>query len=332
MGLIASVAAGCERAPVGSGASSTGGGEPPGVARVVATTGMVADAAREVGGGAVRVTALMGPGVDPHLYKASPGDLRVLGEADVVLYNGLHLEGKLADVLQQLSTKQPCVAVGGAIPTASLRDVGNGAHDPHVWFDVSLWAHAVRAAEGALAAASPTRAAEIHARGEAYAARLALLHEWCQARIATIPESRRVLVTSHDAFGYFGRAYNLRVLAIQGISTESEASLKDVNALVDLLVQSQVPAVFVESSVPTKTIESLIEGAKARGHAVTVGGELFSDAMGEEGTFEGTYVGMVVHNVRSIVRALGGVDAEPPTGVMAGSRSGEAVVRPEGSR
>ncbi len=284
---------------------------------------MIADAAREVGGEAVRVAALMGPGVDPHLYKASPGDLRVLGEAGLVLYNGLHLEGKLADVLEQLATKKPCVAVGGAIPPASLRDVGSGAHDPHVWFDVSLWIEAVRATERALADASPARAAEIHARGEAYAKRLALLHEWCKARLATIPESKRVLITSHDAFGYFGRAYGLRVLAIQGISTESEASLKDVNALVDLLVQSQVPAVFVESSVPTKTIESLIEGARARGHAVTIGGELFSDAMGAEGTFEGTYVGMVVHNVRSIVRALGGQDVEPPASVTSDEPVGQ---------
>ncbi len=278
---------------------------------------MIADVAREVGGEAVRVTALMGPGVDPHLYKASPGDLRVLGEADLVLYNGIHLEGKLADVLKQLGASKRCVAVAEAIAPASLRDAGDGAHDPHVWFDVSLWLDVVRATEGALAEATPSRAAEIHARAEAYAERLASLHEWCKARIATIPESRRGLITSHDAFGYFGRAYGLRVLAIQGISTESEASLKDVNALVDLLVESKVPAVFVESSVPTKTIESLIEGARARGHAVTIGGELFSDAMGNEGTPEGTYIGMVVHNARSIVRALGGEDQGPPSSVMA---------------
>jgi manganese/zinc/iron transport system substrate-binding protein len=312
---IAFLIGACERAPSGSASTPGGPGPRP---RVVATTGMIADAAREIAGDAAEVTALMGPGVDPHLYKASPGDIRALELADLVLYNGLHLEGKLADVLERLGRSKACIAVAGGLKEASLRSTGQGVHDPHVWFDAALWAEAAIVTGDALAGAIPAERDRLIGRARTYADRLLALDAWCKAQLATIPPSRRVLVTSHDAFGYFGRAYGLRVLAVQGISTESEASLKDVNSLVDTLVADAIPAVFIESSVSPRTIEALIEGAKVRGHTVLIGGELFSDALGQEGTPEGTYVGMVIHNVKSIVVSLGGQYAEPPMSVTGG--------------
>jgi len=293
--------ASCDRsAPVAAPANSVS------TLRAVCTTGMVADMVAMVGGDKVSATPLMGEGVDPHLYKPSPADVRLLADADVVFYNGLHLEGKMGELLEQLSKTKPVVAITRSIPEPDLLspDGAAGTHDPHVWFDVSLWARTIPAVKDGLAAARPAHAAEFTQRADAYAASLAALHEKTKAAIATIPAESRILVTAHDAFGYFARAYGLEVHAIQGISTESEAALKDINALVDLLVTRKVPAVFVESSVPRKNIEALIEGCAARGHTVRIGGELFSDAMGAKGTPEGTYPGMVEHNVRTIVEAL----------------------------
>ncbi len=282
--------------------------------RVVATTGMVADAVREVGGPRVEVTGLMGEGVDPHLYKASPGDLRLLGDADAVVYGGLLLEGRMVDVLVKLAAQKPTFAVTDRIPPDRLREPPEfkGHADPHVWFDVALWSLAVERVRDGLTAADAAGRADYAAAATRYLAQLARLDDWIKTAIATIPPDRRILVTAHDAFGYFGRAYGITVHAIQGISTDSEASLRDVNALVDLLVTQRIPAVFVESSVPRKTIEALIEGCRARGHEVRIGGELFSDALGRPGTPEGTYVGMVRHNVRVIVEALGGTPPPEP--------------------
>lgn len=279
--------------------------------RVVATTGMVADIARAVGGPRVDVQALMGPGVDPHLYKASPGDVRVLSDADLILYNGLHLEGRLADVLIRLARRRPTVQVTENIPESQLREPPEfqGHFDPHVWFDVSLWSQAAERVRDALIERDPGHRDVFIDLTKEYTDELAKLHEWIKVEIAKIPEKSRVLVTAHDAFGYFGRAYGIEVMAIQGISTDSEASIRDMNHLVDTLVERKIPAVFVETSVPRKTIDALVEGCHARGHNVKIGGQLFSDAMGEANTPEGTYVGMVKHNVKTIVAALSPTDA-----------------------
>lgn len=287
-----------------SGAGSRFSGELP--IRVVATVGMVADLARQIGGDRVAVKALMGEGVDPHLYKASPGDLSRLRSADLILYAGLHLEGKMADVLVKLARTTPVFAVGEAIPEERLREPPEmeGAWDPHVWFDASLWRECAAFTRDVLVEFDPAGAEVYRARGEEFLARLDALHESTKARIAEIPPERRLLVTAHDAFGYFGDAYGIEVVAIQGISTESEAGVRRVNELVDLLVRRGVGAVFVESSVSEKNIHALIEGCAARGHAVKIGGSLFSDAMGADGTPEGTYEGMVRHNVDRIVEAL----------------------------
>ncbi len=273
---------------------------------IVCTTGMVADLVRAVGGDSVRVTTLMGAGVDPHLYKASPSDIRALEQADMVFYSGLHLEGKMVEVLEKLGKSKPVVAVTDGIPHDKLMAFGGNpdAHDPHVWFDVALWGTCLPTVEEALGRADPARKAQFASARERYAAELQAMDSEVRAALATVPREKRVLVTAHDAFGYFGRAYNVEVLAVQGMSTESEASLADVNALVDTLVSRRIPAVFVESSVSPKNIEALMEGASSRGHTVRIGGQLYSDAMGADGTPDGTYPGMVRHNVRTIVDAL----------------------------
>jgi manganese/zinc/iron transport system substrate-binding protein len=272
--------------------------------QVVCTTGMVADLARNVGGQHVAVSALMGEGVDPHLYKASPADVRELSRADIIFYSGLHLEGKLAELLERMSRRKPTVAVAERIAPQKLLTDEHGARDPHVWFDVSLWSEAAAAVGEALAALDPPHAAEYQAQQQAYQARLAELHEYVRQRLATIPAPRRVLVTAHDAFRYFGRAYEIEVRAIQGISTDSEASVRQVAELVEFLTTRQIKAVFVETSVSDQNIRALLEGCQARGHRVVIGGSLFSDAMGKSGTPEGTYEGMIRHNVETIVAAL----------------------------
>lgn len=274
--------------------------------RVLATTGMVADAARVIGADAVEITALMGPGVDPHLYKASERDVRALAEADLVLYNGLHLEGKMADLFTRLASSRHVVPVADAIPDSLLRHPSEfaGHPDPHVWFDVSMWSHAVERVRDALSEASPDQREAFTARASAYLDTLRVLDAWTRAEMARIPERQRVLVTAHDAFGYFGRAYGVEVVGLQGISTVSEFGLADVRRLVDLIVSRGVKAVFVESSVPRRSIEAVAEGCRARGHRVAIGGTLYSDALGADGTPEGTYAGMFRSNVRTIVEAL----------------------------
>ncbi len=281
---------------------TTGGGR----ITAVCTTGIVADAVSRVGGDQVSVVSLMGPGVDPHLYKASQGDIARLGTADIIFYNGLNLEGKMSEVLRKMSRSRPVVPVADAVPADQLREPPEfkGHPDPHVWFDVSLWSHAVRAVARALGEHDPAHAGIYERRAQAYLAELAELHDWCRLQVAALPESRRVLVTAHDAFGYFGRAYGLEVLGLQGISTVAEYGLNDVGRLVDTITRRRVRAVFVESSVPRRSIEAVLQGCRARGHPVALGGQLFSDALGEPGTPEGTYVGMVRHNVNTIVGAL----------------------------
>ena len=272
--------------------------------KVVCTTGMVADLVRNVGGDHVKVTALMKAGVDPHLYQASPGDVGLLSGADMVFYSGLHLEGRMTDLLENLSSRKPAVAVTEAIPENKILHDENGAHDPHLWFDVSLWSQAAGPVRDALVAFDPPNADEYRANCEAYQHRLAKLHEETSAAIDTIPKDQRVMITAHDAFQYFGQAYQIEVRGIQGISTDSEAGVKQINDLVSFLVERKIKAVFVETSVSDQNVRSLLEGCAAQGHEVEIGGELFSDAMGAEGTPEGTYEGMIKHNVDTIVKAL----------------------------
>lgn len=300
--LLLLVSAGCSSGP--DGANRAPDTSKDGKLNIVTTIGMIADVADRIGGEHVTVTGLMGPGVDPHLYKTSEADISKLASADLILYGGLHLEGKMGDVLERLAKRRPVVAVTRAIPKDRLRETAANYHDPHVWFDVSLWMIAAETIRDALCEVRPEKKADFQRNATALLAELKELHAWCGAELASIPKAQRVLVTAHDAFGYFGQAYDIEVHGIQGISTESEAGLKEVNALVDLLVARKIKAVFVESSVPPKNVEALVEGCRSRGHPLVVGGELFSDAMGAAGTPEGTYTGMVRHNVETIVKAL----------------------------
>jgi manganese/zinc/iron transport system substrate-binding protein len=274
---------------------------------VVATTGMVADAARAVGGDLVEVQALMGPGIDPHAYRQTRTDIVALTQADLVLWHGLYLEAQMEEFLLELAGRQAVVAVGEAVPE-DLRlanDDYADRFDPHVWMDPDLWAQVVTAVADALVDVHPEGEAAFRANSEAHLADIARLSAYSDEMLAKVPEQARVLVTAHDAFNYFGEAYGFEVVGIQGISTESEAGLNRIGELVDMLVERQVGAVFVESSVSDRNIRALIEGAAARGHDVVIGGELFSDAMGEPGTYEGTYLGMIDHNVTLIAGALG---------------------------
>lgn len=315
--------AGCDStSPVASSEQRTFEGQYP--IKAVATTGMVADLVRAVGGEQVEVTQLMGSGIDPHLYRATRDDVNTIAGADIVFYNGLMLEGRMTDTLVKIGRTKPVFAVTEALDESALLapDGAAGHPDPHVWMDVEAWSRCVDSVAQALADFDPEHAEDYRANAEAYEAKLVELHAYAKSSLATVPEESRVLVTSHDAFNYLGRAYDLEVLGIQGLSTESEAGLSRINALVDLLDERKVAAVFVESSVPTKSIEALIAGARSRGREVKVGGELYSDAMGQAGTYEGTYVGMIDHNVTTVVRALGG---EAPAGGMQGKLSGSGA-------
>jgi manganese/zinc/iron transport system substrate-binding protein len=276
---------------------------------VVATTTIVADAVRQIAGDRVEVVALMGAGVDPHLYKPSAGDVRRLSSADAVFFNGLHLEGKMGEILEQIGERGvPSFAIAECIDEDRLivAEAGATAHDPHVWFDVALWTTAVTCAAEGLAKVDPDNSPFFADRRRAYVDELVALDAEVRAAVQTIPESQRVLVTAHDAFSYFGRAYDLEVRGLLGISTVVEAGAGDVQDLADFIAERKIPSVFVESSVPPRYIEALREAVAARGHDVAMGGELYSDALGSPGTPAETYVGTVRANVSTIVAALGG--------------------------
>lgn len=274
--------------------------------RVVTTTTMITDAVKIVGGPRVEVHGLMGAGVDPHQYEEKPGDISQMQRADVIFYNGLHLEGKMSDVFAQMRGRIKTVAVAEAIPKEQLRAVEGfeGGFDPHVWFDVALWSRVVEHIRDTLAALDSGHAETYRANAAKHLKELAELHGYVTKQAERIPPKQRVLVTAHDAFGYFGRAYGFEVHGLQGVSTEAEASIADVQKLAAFLAERRIPALFVESSVSTKTIEAVQEAVKARGFRVAIGGELFSDALGNPGTPEGTYVGMVRHNIDTMVHAL----------------------------
>jgi len=277
--------------------------------KVAATVGMVADIVRVVAGDKAEVAGIIGEGVDPHLYKPTRGDVAALLSADIVFYSGLMLEGKMADTLVKVARAgKPVHAVTRLIDEKFLLEPPEmeGHYDPHVWMDAGAWGRCVEAVAGALAEFDPPNKEGYAARAAAYGKEIAALHDYAKKAIGSIPEKSRVLITAHDAFNYFGRAYDIDVRGIQGISTESEAGLQDINRLVDLLVSRGIKAVFVETSVADKNVRALVEGVKSRGHSVEIGGSLFSDAMGEPGSYEGTYIGMMDHNVTTITRALGG--------------------------
>lgn len=278
--------------------------------RVVCTTGMVADLVRHTGGEWVQVHVLMGPGVDPHLYKARPNDLALLQRADLVFYSGLHLEGKMADVLESLPRQGRLAFAVTAALTAKDLLTDTGQFDPHVWLDVRLWQKCLWLVRDVLVQYDPQHADEYRRHAEDYGKRLSALDDWVREQVQQIPPKQRLLVTAHDAFRYFGRAYGIEVHGIQGISTESEASAAEIDALVELLVSRNIKAVFVESSVNPRNVQAVVEGCRRRGHVLRIGGELYSDALGEyradvpEEDNPGTYIGMVRHNVRTIVEAL----------------------------
>ncbi len=285
---------------------------------VVTTVGMVADMVRQVAGEKANVTGLIGEGVDPHLYKPTRADVAALLRADVVIYSGLLLEGKMTDTLVKIAAAgKPVKAVTESIPPSYLLkpDGADSHHDPHVWMDANAWRQCVAVVAEVLAAYDPPHADYYQQNAARYAAELQKLDEYARRVIGSIPPKSRVLVTAHDAFNYFGRAYDIEVLGIQGLSTESEAGLEDINRLLDTIVQREVKAVFVETSVADKNVRALVEGAKSRGQSVRVGGSLYSDAMGEPGSYQGTYIGMMDHNVTTIARALGG---DAPAGGMQG--------------
>ncbi|MFW6218097.1 MAG: metal ABC transporter solute-binding protein, Zn/Mn family [Verrucomicrobiota bacterium] len=301
--------AGCGSEGESSSDALSGGAAEP--YKVVTTVGMITDVVRQVAGEFAEVEGIIGEGVDPHLYQPTRGDVVRLKDADVVFYNGLLLEGRMSDVLARLA--------GGGKPVRAVTEVilenpeylmekedGSEHSDPHVWMDVGAWLKGLPVIVEALSDFDPLHADVYAANAEAYREELEALDRYAETAMATIPEDQRVLVTAHDAFRYLGSAYGIEVRGIQGLSTESEAGVRDLEELVDFIVERKIPAVFVESSVADKNVRALVEGARARGHEVMIGGELYSDAMGPPGTYEGTYIGMIDHNVTTIVNALGG--------------------------
>lgn len=300
--LAAAAVGGCAQATIQADASELASRE----VRVVATTNFISDLVRHVGGDRVHVSALMGPGVDPHLYKATAGDVRDLVDADLILYGGLELEGKMGDVFERIGEQRPTVAVTRDMPRAQLHEspLHPGRYDPHVWFDITLWEHAAGTVAAALGEVDPTHADDYVANARKYVRELHVLDRWARALLQTIPERRRVLVTSHDAFRYLGARYGIDVVAIQGISTATEATTADVERVAKVIADRGVKSVFVESSMPPQTIEAVLASARRRGQDATIGRSLYSDAAGEQDTPDGTYIGMVRHNIRAIVEGL----------------------------
>lgn len=281
--------------------------------KVTCTIGMIADAVRVIGGDHVDVTWLMGPGIDPHLYKPSAGDIRALGDADIIFYGGLHLEGRMVDTFEKIKKSgKPTVPVSESIPEEELHASAafGGEFDPHVWFDVSIWSIAVEAIATELAEEFPDYADTFESNVADYLEELEALDTYVEEKVNNLPEQQRVLITAHDAFGYFGTRYGFEVKGLQGISTADEAGAGDVQDLAQFIVDNKIQAIFVESSVPYATIEAVQKASQSKGWDVQIGGELFSDALGDADTPEGNYIGMVTFNVDTIVDALMPVDTE----------------------
>lgn len=289
---------------------------------IVATVSMIGDALTAISGDRAEVTLLMGEGVDPHLYRQTQSDIAAMVRADAVFWNGLYLEAQLEEFLEKLAESKPVYALGEAVPVdrrLSNADYSD-RYDPHIWMTPELWRYAVEAARDALTELDPQGAQVYAANTEAYLEELDRLAAFARESLATVPQEKRVLITAHDAFGYFGRGYDFEVVGIQGLSTESEAGLQRVDEIVNMIVDRDIEAIFVETSVSERNVRALIEGAGARGHKVVVGGQLFSDAMGSAGTYTGTYIGMIDSNVTVITNALGGnAPAAGLNGKLAGS-------------
>jgi manganese/zinc/iron transport system substrate-binding protein len=278
---------------------------------VTTTVGMITDVVRNIGGDAVVASGLMGPGIDPHLYKPSAGDINLLGDADIIFYGGLHLEGRMVETFERIQRAgKPTVAVSENIPEHLLHTPPqfNGQHDPHIWFDVALWKIAAETMIAELSSHFPEAMETFQTNGPPYLAQLDDLDAYVQEQAARVPENQRVLITAHDAFGYFGARYGFEVRGLQGISTASEAGAGDVQDLATFITDRKIRAMFVESSVPPSTVEAVQAACRAKGWDVRIGGQLFSDAMGQDGTVEGTYIGMVRHNIDTIASALLGED------------------------
>lgn len=276
--------------------------------KVVVTTNIVGDLVRQVGGNHVDLTTLMGPGIDPHLYRASEGDVQTMAEADLVLYNGLHLEGKMTDVFAQMNRRSVATSALAeeALPDSLLISSTEYAssYDPHVWFDVELWSRVAQHVGEVLASRDTAHADAYRRRATAYAQRLDSLDQYVATQAQRIPAKQRVLITSHDAFRYFGRAYNIEVRGLQGISTATEAGTEDVQNLADFVVKRRIPALFVESSVSPRGIQAVQEAVRSRGFEVTLGGTLYGDALGDRGSPTGTYIGALRHNTDTLVQGL----------------------------
>jgi manganese/zinc/iron transport system substrate-binding protein len=274
---------------------------------IVTTTSMITDLVQNIGGDYVNLQGLMGSGVDPHLYKASEGDVTKLVDANVIFYNGLHLEGKLVDVFEKMgnATKTP-IALGEELDKNTLigSDYFASNYDPHVWFDISYFKQFASKVAQVLSENDPTNAENYNSNADAFLGKLEALQSKIKATIETLPKGKRILVTAHDAFNYFGKAYDFEVVGLQGISTATEAGVQDVQNLSAFIIEKDIKAIFVESSVPKRTIEALQAAVKSKGHDVEIGGTLYSDALGNAGTAEGTYIGMFEYNVNTIVDAL----------------------------
>ncbi len=283
--------------------------------KIVCTTEHIGEMISHIGGDHVEVETLMGPGIDPHLYRPVASDVRKLSAADAIFYNGLHLEGRMGELFVQMARRKATYAVTEGLQNRKderLREPPEfaGMYDPHLWHDVSLWADCVSDMTDVLAKFDPKNAADYKKNGALYANQLRELSAYCKKQIASIPENRRVLVTAHDAFGYFGEAYDLEVFGLKGISTEEEKDISHQEELQEMIIERQIPAVFVESAVSNRTVEALIEPCQAAGHDLKLGGELYADALGEKGTSADTYEGMIRHNVDTIVSALSGQETK----------------------
>ena len=273
---------------------------------IVATTGMLYDVVVNIVGNNMTTDVIMGPGVDPHLYKATPGDLDKLNQADIIIYNGILLEGKMIDILKKLGRTKSITAAAESIPDSLLQSSASydDVYDPHVWFDVKRWRYVVKSINQTIIDNDPDNTEFYQKQTEAHLSKLDSLHDFAVSRVKEIPVGQRILITAHDAFGYFGEAYGIKVEAIQGISTVADFGLRDIVSLTDLIIEHKIKAIFIETSVSEKSINALVTGCREKGHAVEIGGYLYSDAMGEFGTEEGTFIGMFKHNINTIVESL----------------------------
>ncbi|MFD1062467.1 metal ABC transporter solute-binding protein, Zn/Mn family [Winogradskyella litorisediminis] len=275
--------------------------------KVVTTTTMITDLVKNIGGDFIEVEGLMGSGVDPHLYKASEGDVTKLVNANIIFYNGLHLEGKLVEVFEKMErSNKTQVALGENLDKSQLigSDYFASNYDPHVWFNIEFFKQFAKQVTKTLSEKDPKNAVNYIENEKNYLAKLSALESEVSSIINTLPKEKRILVTAHDAFNYFGKNYNFEVVGLQGLSTATEAGVKDVRKLAEFIIENKIKAIFIESSVPKRTIEALVAAVKAKDHDVEIGGTLYSDALGNAGTLEGTYIGMFKYNVNTIVNAL----------------------------